>query len=90
LTCERVPKTDKLLRFTIDDGLGSRTIISGLAQYYDPESLVGTQVVFVANLEPRTMRGIESRGMLLTTQDADGSVRLLRPEVAVTAGIKIS
>ena len=90
LTCERVPKTDKLLRFTIDDGLGSRTIISGLAQYYDPESLVGTQVVFVANLEPRTMRGIESRGMLLTTQDADGSVHLLRPEVAVTAGIKIS
>ena len=89
-TCERVPKTDKLLKFEIEDGLGGRTIISGLAQYYEPESLIGSQVVFVANLAPRKMRGIESRGMLLTTQDADGSVRLLRPEAAVTAGIKIS
>ena len=90
LECNKVPKADKLLQFKIDDGMGGRTIVSGIAQWYKPEELVGTQVIFVANLAPRKLKGIESQGMLLTSQDADGRINLLRPEVKVKSGIKIS
>ena len=90
LECNKVPKADKLLQFKIDDGMGGRTIISGIAQWYKPEELVGTQVIFVANLAPRKLKGIESQGMLLTSQDADGRINLLRPEVKVKSGVKIS
>ena len=90
LECTRVPKADKLLQFKIDDGMGGRTIVSGIAQWYSPEQLVGTQVIFVANLAPRKLKGIESQGMLLTSQDADGRINLLRPEVNVKSGVKIS
>ena len=90
LKCNKVPKADKLLQFKIDDGMGGRTIVSGIAQWYKPEELVGTQVIFVANLAPRKLKGIESQGMLLTSQDADGRINLLRPEVKVKSGVKIS
>ena len=72
------PKTDKLLQFTLDDGFGVRTIISGLAKHYEPETLVGKQVIFVANLAPRKMRGIESQGMILSVMEADGSLSVLK------------
>ena len=90
LECNKVPKADKLLQFKIDDGMGGRIIVSGIAQWYKPEELVGTQVIFVANLAPRKLKGIESQGMLLTSQDADGRINLLRPEVKVKSGVKIS
>jgi methionyl-tRNA synthetase len=90
LECNKVPKADKLLQFKIDDGMGGRTIVSGIAQWYKPEELVGTQVIFVANLAPRKLKGIESQGMLLTSQNADGRINLLRPEIKVKSGVKIS
>lgn len=87
LKCERVPKTDKLLRFLLDDGLGQRTILSGIAEYYpNPEELVGKQVCFIANLEPRKMRGIFSEGMILSAEDADGSLSLIEPSKMVKPG----
>ncbi len=74
---EKVEKADKLLKLEIDMGNEKRTIVSGIAQHFDPNSLVGKQVVVVANLAPRKMRGIESNGMILTAENADGSLKLL-------------
>lgn len=89
LECTKVPKADKLLQFLIDDGLGTRTIVSGIAQYYKPEELVGTQVCFIANLPPRKIRGVVSCGMLLSSVNADGSLALLRPGAQMVPGAKI-
>lgn len=87
LECEKVPKTDKLLRFLLDDGLQKRTILSGIAAYYpNPEELVGKQVCFIANLEPRKMRGILSEGMILSAENADGTLWLVQPSVEVKPG----
>ena len=73
--CEKVKKSNKLLKFTIDDGSGSdRTILSGIAKYYNPEDLIGKDVLFVANFAPRKMMGCESQGMILSAQDFDGSL----------------
>ncbi|MBQ3576253.1 MAG: methionine--tRNA ligase [Coprobacter sp.] len=69
LECTKVPKADKLLMFKIDDGLGGRTIVSGIAKHYAPEDLVGKQVCFIANLAPRKIKGIESQGMILSAED---------------------
>ena len=91
LECDKVPKTDKLLRFLLDDGLGQRTILSGIAEYYpNPQELVGKQVCFIANLEPRKMRGILSEGMILSAEDADGSLSLIEPSVLVKPGSTVS
>mgnify|MGYP004505645811 CR=1 FL=1 len=87
--CVKVPKTDKLLRFTLDDGLGERTIISGLAKHYDPATLVGRQVIFIANLAPRKMRGIESQGMILSVEEPDGSISVIQPGKEVKPGSKV-
>jgi methionyl-tRNA synthetase len=65
LAAERVPKTDKLLKLDLDLGYEKRTIVSGIAQFYEPEALVGRRIVIVANLKPAKLRGVESRGMLL-------------------------
>ncbi len=89
LECERVPKADKLLRFLIDDGLGRRTIVSGIAEHYAPETLVGRQVVFIANLPPRKLRGIESQGMILSAMNADGSLVVISPSAPVVAGAQV-
>lgn len=83
LECTKVPKADKLLQFKIDDGLETRTILSGIAKQFNPEELVGKQVCFVANLAPRTMRGIVSEGMILSAEDNEGKLSLLT--VAPTA-----
>lgn len=69
LACERVPKSDKLLRFQIDDGLQGRTILSGIAKFYQPEELLGKNICFIANLPPRKMMGITSEGMILSAED---------------------
>jgi methionyl-tRNA synthetase len=87
---ERMPKSDKLLKLTIDSGLDQRTILSGIAKHYKPEDLVGKQVTFIANLAPRKMMGLESNGMLLMAEDKDGSLRLIRPIDEVSPGSKVS
>lgn len=89
LACSKVPKADKLLQFTIDDGLGGRTIVSGIAQHYAPEDLVGQQVCFIANLPPRKIRGIESQGMILSAEDYRGGLRVVAPSAEVAPGSKI-
>ncbi|MBR8762896.1 Methionine--tRNA ligase [Porphyromonas levii] len=88
--CTKVPKTDKLLQFTLDDGFGERTIISGLAKHYEPEALVERQVIFVANLAPRKMRGIVSQGMILSVMEGDGSLSVLTTSKEVKPGSKVS
>lgn len=90
LDCQKVPKSDKLLQFRIDDGINQRTILSGIAAYYpDPEALIGTQVCFIANFEPRKLRGIFSEGMILSAEDADGKLVLIKPSAAVTNGVEV-
>ena len=89
LECSKVPKADKLLQFRIDDGLGGRTIVSGIAKHYQPEELVGKQVCFISNLPPRKLKGIESQGMILSAEDLDGSLRLISPSVEVSPGSKV-
>ena len=77
IECAKVPKADKLLQFKIDDGLQTRTILSGIAKHFNPEELVGKQVCFIANLPPRTLRGIVSEGMILSAEDNEGKLSLL-------------
>ena len=89
LECEKVPKADKLLRFLIDDGLGKRTIVSGIAKYYNPEELVGQQVCFIANLPERKLRGITSQGMILSAENPDGSLVLVGPKGPVVPGSQV-
>ena len=89
LECQKVPKADKLLQFKIDDGLGGRTILSGIAAYYKPEELVGKQVCFIANLAPRKIRGIESQGMILSALDADGKLAVTTVEKQVKPGSEV-
>ncbi len=90
LECSKVPKSDKLLQFKIDDGMGGRTIVSGIAAYYKPEDLIGKQVCFVANLPVRKLRGVESNGMIISAQDADGSYIVISPSRKVANGSQIS
>jgi methionyl-tRNA synthetase len=88
--CEKVEKADKLLKLTIDLGTETRTIVSGIAFHYKAEEMVGKQVVVVINLAPRKMKGIESQGMILTAEDRDGKLRLLKPEETVGPGSSVS
>ena len=89
LECTKVPKADKLLQFRIDDGLEKRTIVSGIAQHYKPEELVGKQVCFIANLAPRKLKGIVSEGMILSAENWDGSLAVITPEKAVKPGCEV-
>ncbi len=89
LECTKVPKADKLLQFKIDDGLETRTILSGIAKHFNPEELVGKQVCFIANLPPRTMRGIVSEGMILSAEDNEGKLSLLTVTPAAKPGSEI-
>jgi len=88
--CEKVEKADKLLKLTVDLGTETRTIVSGIALHYRAEEMVGKQVVVVTNLAPRRMKGIESQGMILTAEDKDGKLRLLKPEETVSPGSSVS
>ncbi|HQX00337.1 MAG TPA: methionine--tRNA ligase [Flavobacteriales bacterium] len=89
-TAEVVPKADKLLKLTVDIGEAEpRTVVSGIAQHFDPEELPGTEVLFLANLEPRKMRGVESQGMVLMTEDAEGKLTFMRPARPVPAGSEV-
>ena len=88
--CSKVPKADKLLQFRIDDGMGGRTIVSGIAAHYpEPEKLVGTQVCFVANFAARKLRGIDSEGMILSAEMPNGSLVLLQPNTKISDGSTI-
>ena len=89
LECVKVPKADKLLRFLIDDGMEKRTIVSGIAKYYNPDDLVGKQVCFIANLPPRKLKGIVSQGMILSAENADGSLVVIGPSAPVVAGAQV-
>ena len=77
MNCQRHPKADKLLVFDIKCGSDRRTIVSGIAQYYQPEDLIGKKVAFIANLAPRKLRGIESKGMILSAEDAKGNLEVV-------------
>jgi methionyl-tRNA synthetase len=90
LECVKVPKADKLLQFRIDDGMGGRTIVSGIAKYYpEPEKLVGMQVCFIANFEPRKLKGVVSEGMILSAEDKDGRLVLITPSQLVGNGVNV-
>lgn len=90
LAAERVEKSEKLLKLQLDVGeLGNRQIVAGIGKVYQPEDLVGTQIIIVANLEPRALMGIESHGMLLAAGGQEGA-SLLRPERPVPPGSKIN
>jgi len=89
LECEKVPKADKLLRFLIDDGLEKRQILSGIAKYYKPEDLLGKQVVFIANLPARKLRGLDSQGMILSAVNNDGSLSVITVDRPVKPGSEV-
>ncbi len=88
-SCERVKKSKKLLKFEIGDGEGTRTIVSGIAHYYDPADLVGKQVCYVANLAPRTISGIESQGMILSAVNFDESLSVMSVDRKVVDGAQV-
>ena len=89
LECEKVPKADKLLRFLIDDGMDKRTIVSGIAKHYAPEDLVGKEVCFIANFEPRKLKGVVSEGMILSAQNSDGRLVVIGPHGEVAPGSSV-
>ena len=89
LECQKVPKADKLLQFKIADGLENRTIVSGIAQHYNPEELVGKQVCFIANLAPRKLKGIVSEGMILSAENFDGSLSVVTTMTEVKPGSEV-
>ncbi|MEO5943413.1 MAG: methionine--tRNA ligase [Ferruginibacter sp.] len=90
IAAEKVEKADKLLKLEIDLGFEKRTIVSGIALHFAPEDIVGKQVTVVANLAPRKMRGIESNGMILMAEDADGKLVFINPDTAVQNGSCVS
>jgi methionyl-tRNA synthetase len=90
VTAEKVEKADKLLKLSVDLGFETRTIVSGIALHFTPEEVVGKQVTVVVNLAPRKMRGIESNGMILMAETADGKLHFVRPEDAIPPGAKVS
>ncbi|MDE5874928.1 MAG: methionine--tRNA ligase subunit beta, partial [Muribaculaceae bacterium] len=89
LECKKVPKADKLLQFKIDDGMGGRTIVSGIAKFYDPADLVGKEVCFIANFPPRKLKGVVSQGMILSAEDADGRLVVIGPTGEVRPGCSV-
>lgn len=89
LECSKVKKADKLLQFKIDDGMGGRTIVSGIAKFYEPADLIGKEVCFIANFPPRKLKGIESQGMILSAEDVDGRLVVIGPQGEVKPGVKV-
>ena len=90
IECEKVPKADKLLKFKLDDGTKEgRTIVSGIAKFYNPADLVGKEVCFIANFAPRKLKGVESQGMILSAEDADGRLVVIGPTGEVRPGCSV-
>ena len=89
LEAEKLPKTKKLLKLTIDTGIDKRTIVSGIAEHFTPEELVGQQVLVLVNLAPRDFKGITSQGMILMAEDATGALRLLQPNEKTNSGAMV-
>ena len=89
LEAERVPKTEKLLKLTIDTGIDKRVIVSGIAEQYSPEDMIGKQICILANLAPRKIRGIESKGMILMARQNDGKMRFITPAETLCNGAEI-
>ena len=89
LEAEKLPKTKKLLKLTIDTGIDKRTIVSGIAEHFSPEELVGQQVLVLVNLAPRDFKGITSQGMILMAEDATGALRLLQPNEKTNNGAMV-
>jgi len=90
LAAEKMEKSNKLLKLTIDTGVDKRTVLSGIAQHFSPEEMVGKQVTLIANLAPRKMMGIESQGMVLMAEDGDGKLKLLQPSEIMPPGAVVS
>ncbi len=90
VAAEKVEKADKLLKLSVDVGFETRTIVSGIALHYQPENIIGKQVVVVVNLAPRKMRGIESNGMILMAEDAEGKLHFVSPETVINSGSGVS
>ncbi len=90
VAAEKVKKADKLLKLSLETGLDTRTVVSGIAEHFSPEEVIGKQVVLLANLAPRKIRGVESQGMILMAEDADGKLVFVRPETAIENGMTIS
>ena len=89
ISAEKVEKADKLLKLRLDMGTEERTVVSGIAMHFKPEDIVGKQVTVVANLAPRKMRGIESQGMILMAQNADGRLIFVSPLETADAGSEV-
>ena len=89
LDCEKIKKADKLLKLTIDDGMKGRTIVSGIAKFYTPEDLIGKEVCFIANFPTRKLKGVESQGMILSAEDADGRLVVIGPHGEVRTGVQV-
>ena len=90
ISAKKVEKADKLLQLEIDLGFEKRTILSGIAEHFSPEEITGKQVVVVANLAPRKMRGIESNGMILMAEDKEGKLHFVKPENVIENGSGVS
>ena len=90
LTCEKVEKADKLLKLTLEVGNEQRTVVSGIALHFSPEEVIGKQVLYLANLAPRKMRGIESQGMILMAEDATGKLHFMQPSSNINSGSPVS
>ena len=89
ISAEKIKKANKLLKLTVDLGFEERTIVSGIAEQYEPENIIGKKVCVVANLAPKKLRGIESQGMILCAENADGSLSIVAPDVEVKNGSEI-
>ena len=89
IEAEKVAKTKKLLKLKVDTGIDQRIVVSGIAEYYKPEDLIGKQVSVIVNLAPKKLRGIESQGMILCAENSDGSLSIVAPDVAVKNGSEI-
>jgi len=85
-----MPKTKKLLVLKVDTGIDTRTIVSGIAESFKPEEVIGKRVSVLVNLAPRALRGVESQGMILMTEDATGNLVFVNPDIDVSNGLKIS
>ena len=90
VSAEKVQKADKLLKLEVDLGFEKRTIVSGIALHFSPQDLIGKQVVIVANLAPRKLKGIESNGMILSAEDENGRLHLINPEEIINPGAGVS